>query len=164
MTATQRILKARQALATLTPLKMDCGKLCGAACCHSDEEGKGGMVLFPGEEALYPATGPDHALLTPCPTFPGQFLYTCDGTCLRSARPLACRIFPLTPRIREGKLALEMDVRAWPVCPLMEQGLRALSQPFVQAVRAVMEDLFADAACRAYFEALSRHLDAYEHF
>ena len=162
MTATQRILKARQALATLTPLKMDCGKLCGAACCHGDEEGKGGMVLFPGEEALYPATGPDHALLTPCPTFPGQFLYTCDGTCLRSARPLACRIFPLTPRIREGKLALEMDVRAWPVCPLMECGLNGLSAAFVKAMREAMESLAQDEACLAYMKKLSEYLEQFE--
>ena len=34
-----------------TPLYGDCGKLCGKACCESDEtdEDETGMYLFPGE-------------------------------------------------------------------------------------------------------------------
>ena len=35
-----------------TPLMTDCGALCGAACCQPDEDGQGGVYLFPGEEAL----------------------------------------------------------------------------------------------------------------
>ena len=34
-------------LGDLTPLKSNCGKLCGAACCESDETGENGMLLFP---------------------------------------------------------------------------------------------------------------------
>ena len=29
----------------------DCGLLCGAACCQPDEDGQGGVHLFPGERA-----------------------------------------------------------------------------------------------------------------
>ena len=36
-----------------TPLSVDCGKLCGAACCESDDEEETGMYLFPGEEKLF---------------------------------------------------------------------------------------------------------------
>ena len=40
MTTTERILSARKALETLTPLRGDCGRKCGAACCHPDEDGE----------------------------------------------------------------------------------------------------------------------------
>ena len=43
---------ARKELETLTPLKINCGKLCGGACCQPDpeEEGENGMLLLPFEE------------------------------------------------------------------------------------------------------------------
>ena len=53
MTTQERILSALKLLEKVTPLKGDCGRVCGAACCQSDETGKGGMLLFPGEKALY---------------------------------------------------------------------------------------------------------------
>lgn len=40
----------------LTPLKHDCGRLCGKKCCSVQEEGKG-IHLFPGEESMYRAGG-----------------------------------------------------------------------------------------------------------
>ena len=46
MIGTERILAARQALETLTPLRGDCGRTCGAACCRPDEDGNGGMLLL----------------------------------------------------------------------------------------------------------------------
>ena len=55
------VMAARALLKDLTPLKRDCGRSCGAACCQSDEDGQGGMLLFPGEEKLYaalPGAGP----------------------------------------------------------------------------------------------------------
>ena len=48
---TDTVLQARALVGGLTPLKSDCGALCGAACCQADEDGQGGMYLFPGEEA-----------------------------------------------------------------------------------------------------------------
>ena len=46
------ILEACEIIGALTPLAGDCGALCGAACCQPDEDGQGGMFLFPGERAL----------------------------------------------------------------------------------------------------------------
>ena len=51
MNETELIKKAYEAIGTLTPLKSDCGRLCGAVCCKGDDET--GMLLFPGEESLY---------------------------------------------------------------------------------------------------------------
>jgi hypothetical protein len=45
--------KARELLADVTPLKTDCGKVCGAKCCRSLEDEETGMLLFPGEEEAY---------------------------------------------------------------------------------------------------------------
>ena len=62
MTAKDTVRAAREMLEKVTPLKGDCGRVCGAACCRPDETGRGGMLLFPGEEALY-APWPDWARL-----------------------------------------------------------------------------------------------------
>ena len=46
------LFAARKILEEVTPLKADCGRVCGAACCASLEGEETGMLLFPGEEAL----------------------------------------------------------------------------------------------------------------
>ena len=51
MDSLSAVLRARMLLDALTPLKTDCGRLCGGACCQGDETT--GMLLFPGEDALY---------------------------------------------------------------------------------------------------------------
>ena len=53
MEVLEAVLEARRLLECVTPLKTDCGRACGGACCQPDEDGQGGMLLFPGEEALY---------------------------------------------------------------------------------------------------------------
>nr|HML49564.1 hypothetical protein [Clostridia bacterium] len=101
------IQAARALLAQRTPLKSDCGRLCNAACCQADEEGRGGMLLFPGEERFYDPL-PGWARLEPM-DFGGRpsRLLVCEGRCERSQRPLACRIFPLTPVLRADGLDVE---------------------------------------------------------
>ncbi len=163
MTRTDRILAARAYLLDKTPLKADCGRQCGGACCRPDETGRGGMLLFPGEAALYDPV-PEWAALADSGWRAGGEalpLLVCDGTCDRANRPLACRVFPLTPLVRAGTLTVVPDVRAWPVCPLMPHGVGGLSPAFVDAVREAMALLFEDAECRAYMEALSGHLEGY---
>ncbi len=124
---------ARALLLNLTPLKQDCGALCGGACCTPDEEDRSGMMLFPSERALYESC--DWAVLGQYDTPVGVFDYLkCAGRCPREARPLACRIFPLSPYFDAGELKLRLDQRAWALCPLMEYGFSALSQAFVQGV------------------------------
>lgn len=154
---------ARDALESVTPLRGDCGKRCGAACCQPDANGQGSMILFPGEEMFYHPT-PDWAVIAPGhlgDTGVSCAMLTCKGQCDRAMRPLACRIFPLTPIVEDGNVRVIMDVRAWPLCPLMPHGSRGLSDAFVTAVQTAMEGVWQDPACRAYIIALSAHLRAY---
>ena len=124
MQALEAVMRARELLQTLTPLRRDCGGVCGAACCAPDEDGQGGMLLFPGEEALYQPLPAGFSLRQDDGVLPGMLLLTCGGVCDRALRPLACRMFPLTPvlSVRDGRerLSVRMDPRAFAVCPLCE--------------------------------------------
>jgi hypothetical protein len=42
--------KAYRLLEHSTPLKFDCGQLCGSRCCSGGNEA--GMCLYPGEETM----------------------------------------------------------------------------------------------------------------
>jgi hypothetical protein len=124
------IQRAISLVEKLTPLKTDCGLICGAACCRADEDGQGGVKLFPGEASLY--EGADWAGVE-------DGVLTCGGRCPREARPLGCRIFPLTPARRaSGALFLRVDRRAFAMCPLAPHGLKALDPAFVSAVREAL--------------------------
>jgi hypothetical protein len=119
--------EARNLLQNLTPLVTDCGAICQAACCRPDEDGQGGVTLFPGEEALY--ADADWARVE-------RGVLTCEGRCPRDMRPLGCRIFPLTPhREKDGTLHVRVDRRAFAMCPLAPHGVRALNPAFVRAVQ-----------------------------
>ena len=128
---TEIILRAREAIGDKTPMFHDCGALCGAACCQPDADGQGGVYLFPGEAALLESCA--WGRIVPTAFAP---MLVCDGTCARDARPLACRIFPLTPvRGKNGKWTVRMDVRARAMCPLASSGLSGLDPAFPRAVR-----------------------------
>ena len=154
MSAYEAVLAARELLENLTPLKTDCGKLCQGACCQGDEQT--GMLLFPGEEAFY--EGCTFARIIPAGfALGGQDaqLLVCDGTCERSNRPLACRLFPLFLKFKEdGVTKLRMDVRAKAVCPLTDYGIRALDPDFKQAARSAYDILLEDESCAAYLREL----------
>lgn len=140
---------AREELKDLTPLKINCGKLCGGACCEPDETGENGMLLFPFEESFYqkPIEGMPFHLASDDSLYKGGRRFVCEGKCVRSERPLACRLFPLRIRVEvdendETHAKAEIDPRAWCVCPILEQGgLRAMSQEFVKAVERAGEHL-----------------------
>lgn len=143
--AVETLKRARAAVESLTPLKINCGKLCGGACCQPspDDDGENGMLLFPFEEEFYkqPIEGFPFHLAQDDTLFKGGKRLVCEGRCKREHRPLACRIFPLRIRLetQDGgdttRAVAEIDPRAWCVCPLLEQGgLRAMSQDFVKAV------------------------------
>ena len=128
------LLRAYAALGDKTPLRTDCGQLCGAACCTPDEDGQGGVFLFPGEEELL--KGIDWGIVHP--RQPGWIapMLECTGPCDRNKRPLGCRIFPLTPVIgKKGDWTVRMDVRARPMCPLCSSGVKGLDIEFVRAAR-----------------------------
>lgn len=154
MSEIDAVLAARELLNHLTPLKTDCGRLCQGACCQGDEAT--GMLLFPGEEALYE----NCAFARVVPTgfslggTPAQLL-VCDGRCDRKNRPLACRLFPLFLKFREDQTpVLRMDARARAVCPLTDYGMKALDPEFRQAARRAYDLLLEDEVCAKYLKAL----------
>ncbi len=133
MTAVER---ARERLEKVTPLESDCGRICGAACCRSLEGEETGMLLFPGEEDFY-RDKPGWKILKGS----AGNVVVCPGTCDRRERPLSCRLFPLLPLLREGKVRTGMDQRARAVCPLFSSGLKGISEAFRKAVRETGEIL-----------------------
>lgn len=109
-----------------TPLPTDCGTYCGAACCKGDSES--GMYLFPGEKAVFDLLKPEGMTVTGSGfeyEHGGRLrrapILICEGSCDRSFRPLACRIFPLTPVLDENdKIHIITDPRAKRLCPLTD--------------------------------------------
>lgn len=157
--------RARRLLESTTPLKADCGRLCGALCCKEEEgEEVAGMLLFPGEEAYYAHQGAWMELLDSALEFQGKPvpLLVCKLPCPRRLRPLSCRIFPLFPYLdKDGVLSVKMDVRARPLCPLCGHGLRGLDPAFVQAVQAAGQALCEDETQRQFLRLLTEHLEEY---
>ena len=150
---TDLVLRARALIGERTPLTFDCGALCGAACCRPDEDGQGGMYLFPGEESLLPGAGDG---LAP--------IYVCDGRCRREDRPLACRIFPLTPVRKRDGWGVKIDRRARAMCLLSRFGTRGLDPEFVRAVRAAVRLIASDAQGEAFLDAWAQLEAQYELF
>ncbi len=153
--------RARALLENITPMNRDCGRICGAACCQPDEDGRGGVFLFPGEEDL---AGGEWASVTRVENAPGRgFMLTCGGTCDRARRPLGCMIFPLTPEMdAEGRVSMRFDLRARPLCPLLRNGLMGLRMDFREAPREAMQLIASDTEGLAFlreWEALERQYD-----
>lgn len=150
MDALEAVLTCRELLRDLTPLKTDCGRVCGAACCRADEDGRGGMLLFPGEEACYARLPDGFSIQRDDAVLPGMRLLLCNGVCDRAFRPLSCRIFPMLPSPNGAK----MDRRAWAVCPLMACGRRGLNPEFVEKIRQAGRILYACPEHAAFLDAL----------
>ena len=133
----------------LTPMRTDCGALCGAACCRTDADGQGGVYLFPGEAERLAGCGWVEAI---CPDGFAPVML-CRGECEREKRPLGCRIFPLTPvRGKNGRWKVRLDARARAMCPLVSDGISALDPDFVKAVRDALRIIAEDAAGEAFLE------------
>ena len=148
------LVEARELLKDITPLRMDCGQVCGGACCRSLDGERTGMLLFPGEDAFYRGR-PGYEVLE---TETGPLL-VCDGTCERAERPLSCRLFPVLPVVRAEGVKVAMDARARAACPLAGQGVRGLSEAFVEAVRQVGQALMEDAEQGEFLRRLTREQD-----
>ena len=148
------IERAWAVLEDLTPLTTDCGAVCDGRCCHESADSEG-MLLFPGEEILLADT--DFTIRPAA----GGCLLTCSGTCDRTRRPLACRIFPLFPYVTEsGRVRAVYDPRGWRMCPLVRECAHVpLDRDFVRAVRRVGRILMADPACAAFLRQQSREID-----
>lgn len=152
MNAVDALLAARALLAEVTPLRGDCGRLCGAACCESlpGEREATGMLLFPGEAALYEGAEGFRVVRSPA----GELLI-CSGRCDRTQRPLSCRMFPLLPVLRDDGVRAVRDERAKAVCPLWQAGKNGLSPAFVEAVRRAGELLRENPEQRAFLQRLT---------
>ncbi len=146
--------KIFKVMGELTPLKADCGKLCGHACCKGDRDI--GMRLFPFEETSMGVTYGKQ----------GVRLVVCDGTCNRAQRPLACRIFPFFPTIDEkGRIFVEPDIRAKRLCPLITHSDEIVfDKRFFKAVKMVGKILAKDEACREFLYASTEEIDTYADF
>lgn len=140
-------------LGELTPLRADCGLLCGGACCKGNEDT--GMRLFPHEESELNIKDT-----------PGGRLAVCSGTCCRSKRPLACRIFPFFPTINEkGKIFVEIDHRAQRLCPLLTHSDEiAFDARFFRALKKVGKLLAKDGECREFLRQTTEEIDLYRTF
>ncbi len=150
-------------LNNVSPLSLDCGTLCGSACCSGEteiSENKDslelGIYLLPGEEKLFlgnlkndfiwtkekadnfdfPASWSGKVNFIKCKTPPN-----CD----RKYRPIQCRTFPLAPDIDEnGHLSLIIFPSPLPyVCPLIKDNLK-LNQKFIKATYTVWKRLIED--------------------
>ena len=142
---------AREKLNQATPLKKDCGRICGARCCRSLEGEETGMLLFPGEAEAY--AGKDGWEVRK--TARGDLLL-CSGTCNREERPLSCRLFPLLPLIGDdGRIRVITDLRARAVCPLARQGKSAMDPAFIDALREAGEILAADDEQAVFLDVLA---------
>lgn len=154
----------------VTPLAADCGGLCNAACCKGDDSG---IYLFPGEEKVYRLLNPDWAEIESS-DFTYEYrgktkhvpLLVCSGDCDRYQRPLACRIFPLTPYTgKDGKLRIIIDPRAKSVCPLShELKLEEFDRKFLQNIKKSFILLMKNAEIKEYMNKYSEYIDEYKRF
>ena len=172
----KRLECIREAYAILnntTPLSVDCGSLCGSCCCHVEDSG---MLLLPGEAEIL-QDEPGYTFLPydlpekenqAAASESADLLLLCSGTCRRTMRPFACRIFPLYPLLRPSAkvkdgiaLHLILDPRAYGLCPLtlVHFPLRGI---FRHLVRQATRVLLQDDLLRAWMLEDSEHIAAME--
>ena len=146
--------KINKILGDLTPLRADCGKLCGGACCKGDENT--GMRLFPFEESSL--------MVKELPN--GVRLVVCDGNCDRTQRPLACKIFPFFPTVDEkGRVFVEADLRGKRLCPLITHSEEIIfDKRFFKALRKVGKILTKDPECLEFLREATEEIDTYGDF
>ena len=155
---------------TLTPTLADCGLLCNSACCQGDDSG---MYLFPGELEVYKLLNPSWSRIEK-----SDFAYSynnvvhhlpiifCNGDCDRYQRPLACRIFPLTPILDEsGKLEVITDPRAKSICPLSKAFLISdYDEKFVRAVKNSFLLLMKNEQFAAFMKEYTMYINEFLKF
>lgn len=155
MTKENVLLSCYSLLRRETPLKFDCGKICGGSCCKGDE--KTGMLLFPGEESLIDEN------IEIKETESGEKIAVCNGSCNRNKRPLACRIYPLFPLASEEnekvKIKSVLDYRA--DCPL-KNGEYNFNRAFVKRVKRVGKYLLQNEETRVFYLSLCENFNEYE--
>lgn len=151
-------------LENITPIKADCGELCEKACCKDIDGEVSGMYLFPEENIMLRDMPKGFSLYdTDFEYDYGQYadLLSCEGECLRTRRPLACRIFPLLPYINENdEMEIIVDPRGKAVCPMAKtMSVADFDKDFVSAVEKCFNMLAKNRKIRLFIQKLSRELD-----
>ena len=153
-----------------TPISSDCGRICGKACCKGDDCG---MYLFPGEKKVFELLEAPWAEIQN-----SEFTYIhegkakkvpilfCNGKCDRFQRPLACRIFPLTPYLdTNGKLKIIIDPRAKSVCPLStELDISDFNTDFTDNIEKTFRILLSNKEFYSFMKAYSEYIAEYMKF
>ncbi|MCD7828399.1 MAG: hypothetical protein LUG85_07700 [Clostridiales bacterium] len=152
------ILKAYELLDRATPLKKDCGRLCGSICCKGDEHT--GMWLFPGEDEFF--SGNDNFKVTDCGNNFGYKAVICSGSCDRHERPLACRFFPYFPMTDEQGFDVRADIRGIRLCPLLLRNIKP-NHDFIRQIRIASRLLSRDEEIRNYIKNINEMLDEIEY-
>ncbi|MFA6809372.1 MAG: hypothetical protein WCR27_10325 [Eubacteriales bacterium] len=147
----------------VSPLDVDCGKLCGAICCTTEGDETNldysdfelGIYLLPGEDKIF--TKKEHWLnwnyeMAEDYEFPDSwsgkvYFIRCKTPpyCDRNMRPLQCRIYPLAPHITcDNNLILILSTANIPyICPLIEKKME-LNKDFIKATYTVCKRLIKD--------------------
>lgn len=169
--AAEHIRRAYRILGDSTPISADCGQLCRRACCTSGTRGAGeelGMLLFPGEENFFsPSLKKEKIILG---GRPGIFA-SCSGRCIRSLRPLSCRIFPLLPYVSKSDRSLSKpfrfsiipDPRGKYLCPLIYSG-DYVEDEFRERVALAISEAGKCRTVRRFVFKLSEIADGYLRF
>jgi hypothetical protein len=154
------IYETYEIIGSHTPLKTDCGELCGGICCKGD---KAGMLLFPGEENIFAGVPGFVIEDMEYMGVSGVKLLICDGKCKRDIRPLACRIFPCIPHIGgDGGITAAADIRGRRMCPVWD--LKQVEKSFIKAVRQAFLLLAKDEKQSAFMRLLSSEQDLLRKF
>ncbi len=146
----------------VSPLKYDCGNLCGSICCSFDESSSHdtddfelGIYLLPGEEKLYNMNEDwlqwsisDAADFEFPLSWKGKIYFIRCKTpplCPREHRPLQCRTYPLMPHLDEDdNLSIILsDIETPYNCPLICEGQK-LQDSFYKANLTVWKRLITD--------------------
>lgn len=154
----------------VTPIPVDCGQLCDKACCKGSDSG---MFLFPGEKKVFDLLNPKWIKIDKTDFF---YEYNgkkynvpiamCQGHCDRYQRPMACRIFPLTPYLNEsGKLEIIIDPRAKGICPMAKSFyLDDFDENFLKNVRRTFSLLSKNKQFYAFLKEYSAYIDEFRRF
>lgn len=138
-----------------SPLKTDCGKLCGRQCCTQEDMG---MLLFPGEEKLF-ENDEDFVIRKDAK---GRNLLFCSGRCERKKRPISCRIYPLFPYTFEsdGEIHQKVvyDLRGINSCEMISSHIKT-QRSFFASVRKAGKSLLRDKECAGLLLDISREID-----
>lgn len=153
-----------------TPVKADCGSLCDSLCCKGDDSG---MYLFPGEKKVYDLLEPDWVSIKKSDfkySYNGKekhiYIAFCNENCDRYQRPLACRIFPLTPILdNDGKLDIIIDPRSKSLCPLSQSfTMDDFDALFVKNVKKAFTLLMKNKEFSAFMTEYTDYLKDFQKF